>query len=277
MSNHWHILLEVPTDQKIDDSTLYERIRCLYSKQRAKEILEEFKRAEDHRENTGSDAWIKDLHARYLCRMGDLSIFVKELKERFSKWYNRKHDRRGTLWEERFKSVLIENSENSISTMATYIDLNPVRAGIVKDPRDYRFCGYAEAVAGYKSARQGIQIIVQASEQEINWRKISARYRMHLFCSDDRDEEQSIFKPEAVKEVLNNGGELGRYEIIRCRVRYFSDGVALGSKLFIEEVFENNRRLFSKRRKTGARKMRGGSQLGLCSLRDLSDAIMAPG
>ncbi|MFQ3243214.1 MAG: hypothetical protein ACI9JZ_002924 [Lentimonas sp.] len=40
--------------------------------------------------------------------------------------------------------------------MAAYIDLNPVRAGIVEEPKDYRFCGYAEAVAGVVGAKQGL-------------------------------------------------------------------------------------------------------------------------
>ena len=277
MSNHWHILMEVPSCGEIDDVELFKRIEQFYSKRRAKELIQEFKMATEHAERTGSDAWLNELRERYLCRMGDLSIFVKELKERFSKWYNRKHQRRGTLWEERFKSVLVENSDNAISTMAAYIDLNPVRAGIVEDPRAYRFCGYAEAVAGGESARRGIELVFQGLGDDLSWRKISAQYRMRLFCAGEETEERKGIRQEEVKKVLDEGGELDRYDLMRCRVRYFSDGVALGSKLFIEEVFENNRELFSERRKTGARKMRGGDWTGLCSLRDLSGAVAAPG
>jgi putative transposase len=72
---------------------------------------------------------------------------MKTLKQRFSVWYNRNHRRYGTLWADRFKSVLVEGSGNPLQTMAAYIDLNPVRAGIVEDPKEYRFSGYAEAVA----------------------------------------------------------------------------------------------------------------------------------
>ena len=277
MSNHWHILMEVPSCGEVDDAELFKRIQQFYSKQRAKELMQEFKMAAEHAERTGSDTWINEVRERYLCRMGDLSVFVKELKERFSKWYNRKHQRRGTLWEERFKSVLVENSDNAISTMAAYIDLNPVRAGIVDDPRAYRFCGYAEAVAGGNAARRGIEVVFQGLGNGLSWRKISAQYRMHLFCAGEETEERKGIRPDEVKKVLDEGGELGRYDLMRCRVRYFSDGVAMGSKLFIEEVFENNRVLFSERRKTGARKMRGGDWTGLCSLRDLSGAVAAPG
>lgn len=60
-----------------------------------------------------------------------------------------------TLWAERFKSVLVEGFGNALETVAAYIDLNPVWAGIVEDPKDYRFCGYAEAVAKEVKALTG--------------------------------------------------------------------------------------------------------------------------
>lgn len=277
MSNHWHVLLEVPSAADLSNEELFNRIGDFYSKQRAKEIKQEFDRAHEYASESGNTAWEEAVLERYSSRMCDLSVFVKELKERFSKWYNRKHHRRGTLWEERFKSVLVENSDHALSTMAAYIDLNPVRAGIVDDPKDYRYCGYAEAVAGGEAARRGIRQIQQAEENDMSWRSIVAQYRTHLFCKGERTDERAGISPEKVQQVLDEGGELSRGELLHCRVRYFSDGVALGSRLFVEEVFINNRTLFGKRRKDGARKMRGGGWDGLCSLRDLSHAVAAPG
>ena len=73
-------------------------------------------------------------------------MFVKVLKQRFSIGYNRLNERKGTLWEGPFRSVLVENSREALVMVGAYIDLNAVRAGIVEDPKDYRFCGYGEAV-----------------------------------------------------------------------------------------------------------------------------------
>ncbi len=56
--------------------------------------------------------------------------------------------------------MLVEGKGRTLSIMAAYIDLNPVRAGIVKDPADYRWSGYAEAVAGRKTARMGLKKVV---------------------------------------------------------------------------------------------------------------------
>ena len=98
MSNHWHILIEILPAKKVDDDELLRRIRQFYSKQRANAILQHYERALAHADKTGNEAWLNEWREQYISRMGNLSIFVKELKECFSKWYNRKHNRRGTLW-----------------------------------------------------------------------------------------------------------------------------------------------------------------------------------
>ena len=75
----------------------------------------------------------------------------------FTQWLNKRQRRKGPLWEDRFKRVLIEKQEERVKTMAAYIDLNPVRAGLVEDPKDYRWCGYAEAVAGNRPMSRGLK------------------------------------------------------------------------------------------------------------------------
>lgn len=276
MSNHWHILLEVPEVSDFDDEELLDRLNRFYSKSQYANIFQDYERARTHAIATGNEEWLNDFRLKYTSRMGDLSVFVKELKERFSKWYNRKNHRRGTLWEERFKSVLVENSDHALSTMAAYIDLNPVRGGIVDDPRDYRFCGYAEAVGGGNAARRGIAALLRIYGQGDSWRRISAKYRMLLFAAGEQTDTKRGIDPQRVRKVINAKGELKLHELIHCHIRYFNDGVALGSRVFIEEVFEQNRLYFSERRKTGARKMRGGDWQGLFSMRDFSGQPVVP-
>ncbi|HUF60844.1 MAG TPA: hypothetical protein VMN36_02110, partial [Verrucomicrobiales bacterium] len=46
-------------------------------------------------------------------RLFDLSRFMQEFKHKFSLWFNSRHERRGTVWEERFKSVLVEGAGQS--------------------------------------------------------------------------------------------------------------------------------------------------------------------
>ena len=74
----------------------------------------------------------------FRARWSSLSEFVKEVKLGFTRFYNRRHNRRGFLWGDRFKSVFVEKGDTLINYLA-YIDLNPVRAGIVEKPEAYRW------------------------------------------------------------------------------------------------------------------------------------------
>jgi len=221
---------------------------------------------------------------RFLERMYDLSAFMKELKGSFTQWYNKKQRRKGTLWEERFKSVLVEGEGEVMAVMAAYIDLNPVRAGIVKDPKDYRWrwSGYGEAVGGGKevrvAAREGIRGAVDPGcVVEVPWRKVQAAYRKILYggAQEVRGDEGKMrrkgVKAEVRADVERQGGELSLGQLLRCRVRYFTEGFAIGGKRFLEEVFLQRREHFGEKRKTGARKMRGGKWGEMMAMRDLRD------
>ena len=143
--------------------------------------------------------------------------------------------------------------------MSAYIDLNAVRAGMVEDPKDYRFCGYGEAVAGNKVARHGIRAICHILGNEGAWSQAGGYYRKHLFMQSEahRKKGKSI-DPEKIQEVLDKGGKLSKAELLHCRVRYLSDGVVLGGKVFVEDIFKKHRKEFGLKRKTGARKPRYG-------------------
>jgi hypothetical protein len=214
---------------------------------------------------TGGAYLVEDQQNKLRARMYDLSAFVKTLKQRYSMSYNGRHGRRGTLWEDRFKSVLVEGAEGALAAVAAYIDLNPVRAGLVADPKDYRWSGYGEACAGGRQAREGLAAVHGSRwmERPGDWRHVQKRYRTLLYAAGEARcaaEGGQVIRPgfeaAAVGRVLEAGGTLTLQQALRCRVRYFTDGLALGGKVFVEGVFERNRRFFGPKRVTGARKMR---------------------
>ena len=82
------------------------------------------------------------------------------------------------------------------------------------------------------------------------------------------------FKEEEVEAVLKQGGKLPMQEILRCRVRYFSDGLVLGSKEFVDATFARYRDQFGLKRTSGARAMRYGEWNGLHTMRDLRQAVI---
>jgi putative transposase len=227
LSNHFHVLVRVPTKQPLPDEELLRRFNVLYPKPtRFQTTRIELIRAQLGTNGPEALAWRK----RQEALMGDVSQFMKLLKQRFSIWFNKTHQRFGTLWAERFKSVLVEPRDRVIETMAAYIDLNCVRAGLASDPKDYRFCGYSEAVAGRESARKGLMSFIGSR----NWNDTQSAYRQVLFGTGaDGNEQKGRTVPDEFRRVIDEGGKLPLSTVLRCRVRYFSDGAVLGSKAFV--------------------------------------------
>ena len=260
MSNHFHVLIRVPEPPQLTDGQLIERMEALYGKKGALTLLA-------REAMTARGKIDEDIRRKLLERMGDVSAFMKELKQRFSRWFNRRHERFGTLWAERFKSVVVEDRPSSVEAVAAYIDLNPVRAGMVEDPKDYRFCGYAAALAGNALARQGLL----SCKLGADWDACAAAYRQRLFVRGGSANQSGkvLIDKEKIKEVIAQGGELSLGEVLRLRVRQLSDGVAIGTKDFVNEVFTLHREKFGPKRKDGARPIRALACIGMTALRDL--------
>ena len=259
MGNHFHMLVRVPDQAKflrrfagtepggLGEQRLMEHLKLLYSRGYLKQLGEEIAELRAH----GREADVQRVLERYKARFCDLSVFVKEVKERFSRWFNKRHSRKGTLWADRFKSVVVESGA-CLRTMAAYIDLNPVRAGLVDKPEDYRWCGYAEALGGSKRMRRGL---CRAIGWPIdNWETPGKRagrreksgsefYRETLYeagmereADARRRKKRRGLKLAAVREVIASGGELTTGQLLQHRVRWFSEGLALGSEKFVSRV-----------------------------------------
>lgn len=302
MSNHFHLLLEVTPMPAggLSDGELLRRLRAIHHEAKVAEVATELKEARRKiRQGMADESYAAAIHARFTYRMHDLSQFMKTFTQRYTQWHNRIHRRAGRLWEDRFKSVIVEDGA-ACKTMAAYIDLNPVRAGMVKDPAQYRWSGYGEAVGGGpkgngKKARAGLVRAMRAhhgvhADAELWAHDVSREYRRILLAGAVGKQESrmgrngetevrrtrkgmSAEQAQREKERLEKKVEeipFGR--MLRCRVRYFTDGAVIGSRAFVNEAFANARERFSKGRKDGARAMRGvaGAAKGvLWSVRDL--------
>jgi hypothetical protein len=205
---------------------------------------------------------------------------------------NKRLGRTGTLWEGRYKSVLVEDNEQALLTIAAYIDLNPIRAGIVSSPEDYRWCGYAEAVGGGRRAlraREGLCLMLGEALQDPgfrqDWRRTAARYRRFLHLDGQEiagapepgQRGRRGLKAEVVEAVVAQGGAMPVHQVLRHRVRYFRDGAVLGTAAFVNAVFEREQSLrnrFGEKRTNGARRMRGAEWGDLRVLRDLQKDVI---
>ena len=265
LSNHFHVLLRVPQQTVLpSDEELIRRYAVLYPKPTQYQAARmEVIKTQLKTSGPEAAAWRK----QQLALMGDVSQFMKLLKQRFSVWYNKSHHRYGTLWSERFKSVLVEPRGRVIETMAAYIDLNCVRAGLAEDPKDYRFCGYGEAVGGNEKARQGLQAVRGTQD----WATAQAEYRQVLFGTGAFQKPgQGAIPLDEFKKVVKQGGKLPLATILRCRVRYFTDGAVLGTKAFVESHLAAYRTKTGRRQRTAPRPLPAITDWGeLATLRGL--------
>ncbi|NCD33459.1 MAG: hypothetical protein EOL87_08605 [Spartobacteria bacterium] len=268
MTNHIHLLLEEPERdavQSISNEELMRRLAYLYTEDEVDEIWMRW----TEWERTGLVDMVREDQQRYLVRMHDISEFMKQIKQRFSCWYNRANGRYGTLWDHRFKSVLVEDGL-ALRTMAAYIEMNPVRAGMVDDPKTYRFCGLGDAMGGNAAARQGIITLasgvkrldneVRSKEKIEVWSAASTMYweRILMYEEVRKNPHFAMLDRDMIPDKLRKRMKISDFERLQCRSRYFCDGQVFGSKEFVEEFFTQNTAYFGVNRKTGARKIRGG-------------------
>jgi putative transposase len=299
MCNHIHLLVEVPPmpEGGFADADLLGRLVAIYSEAFVAEVAKELAEARQKVKDGQAEesVVVARIHERFTYRMHDLSEFMKTLMQRFTQWFNRTHKRSGNLWEEAFKSVIVEDGV-AAKTMAAYIDLNPVRAGMVKDPADYRWSSYGEAIGGGpkgngQKARAGLVRALRAhkgtaADAALWANDVSREYRKLLMAGaveklearigrSGATEVKRIRKGMSAEEVARENeraGELSMGKMLRCRVRYFTDGVVIGSRGFVDEAFASARERFGPKRKDGARVMRGSGSAAkgqLWSMRDL--------
>jgi putative transposase len=303
MDNHFHLLLELPpmAEGGLSDEELLKRLSAIYGEAFVAGVAKELADARSavYTSASGMDEAVEAIHKRFTYRMQDLGEFMKGLLQRFTQWFNRAHTRTGTLWEDRFKSVIVEDGV-AARTISAYIDLNPVRAGMVKDPAEHRWSSYGEAVGGGnkgngKKAREGL-VRAYFCDQGVGfdagkWEEVSRLYRrlMGLAIGRKPGRAEVSQSTKGLGQATKNTAELlesednetalkdlGTAKMLRCRIRYFTDGAVIGSKEFVNEAFASARDRFGPKRKNGARKLNGeGAAAGrtLWSLRDLRKGI----
>ena len=103
-------------------------------------------------------------------------------------WFNRKNGKVGHLWQDRFKSAVIEK-DNYLLECGRYIERNPLRAGMVKSPREYPWSSYRVYGYGKEDGLTERHEICEAMGKDPSERQRA--YREYA-CSNREREEQEI-------------------------------------------------------------------------------------
>ncbi|MCC5839320.1 MAG: hypothetical protein JJT96_04270 [Opitutales bacterium] len=241
LKNHFHILLHVDpvtARMEVSDAELVRRFRALYGTKRSPSLGVDG----DGLAVVLSQASERtaEVRRKLKARMGNVSVFMRELKTRFTFWYNENFKTVGTFWAERFRSVLVEPGSPALRSVAAYIDLNAVRAGLAKTPQVYRFCGLGEA-ANNPRAKLAYAWLSRRRHPPPNTRpktadEIFQSYLTHVQRIVTRLENE---KAEAGKATLDTPPPHAVQEA-RSGNEYMGKGCAVGTFQWIEQLLAPN-------------------------------------
>ncbi len=255
MGNHFHILLSSRAEDAIcaTPQELRERYKNIFGKS-----------AEPP--EGGQDCYGKYYvdpdggTQRLRIRLASVSSFVKEFKQAFTKWYNYKHERKGPLWRDRFRAVNVHEGDVRL-ICSSYIELNPVRAGIFQCPEKYRWSSLGMRVGNPRKARKFLKPISASKVDSSNAMKVKFLsfkdkeilelnyYRAFVYeAGAVKREGKAAIPIEIVKQVRAVGGELKIGGKLRYRMRNLSESIAIGSSNEITELLKRLNRTLSKPR-----------------------------
>jgi len=230
MTNHVHLIVCMVPSQSISDEGIRKRFELYYNQDKPKKLQREFDISE-----------VKKLRQRW----ADISRFAQDLFQRFSRWYNRRHNGYGHVWADRFKSVILQSNRALIACMV-YVDLNSVRAGIVDRPEQYKYCGLHHMVQGGRLSSwldiDAINNVLRGWGEEIfNSRAVVKRYLGMVYSEGlEKKDGHSKIPSNLIDLKVRNTQDISFGD----RIRYFTEGVILGEKTYCEEKFRKFRSYF---------------------------------
>jgi REP element-mobilizing transposase RayT len=239
MGNHFHLLIQMFPEHYFKDDEIRKRCKAYY----------------------GEDFEVYDEQISYYrSKLSSLANYMKEIKQAFSWFYNKRHNRRGTLWGERFKSVMVENGETLINCLA-YIDLNPIRAAIVDRPEDYRWNSLSYHIQtgnrdDFLSLDFGLQEFgtMDAAERLRSYR----RYVYEAGGIKRADGSSSVTVDEKILEKERKTDfEISRLRRFRYRTRYFSDSGIIGTKEFVSINYKRLKHIFQSKHEKKPKPIKG--------------------
>ena len=233
MGNHFHMLVRMLPGDLFDEREIKRRFAIYYGPDARPDMCE--KRIKHFRSKWSS-----------------LSEYMREIKQRFSRCYNKRHDRRGFFWADRFKSVIVEEGDTLINCLS-YIDLNPVRAGLVERPEDYRWSSLGYHIqSGNKDDLLSVDFGLWDHEG-LSYTQRLSRYQAFLY-------EKAGLGLEVNSRSRN---------LLLSRSRYFSDSAVIGTKEFVSSCYKRFKHFFMSQREKRPVLISGLS--GIYSLKRLTE------
>jgi putative transposase len=253
MGNHFHILVRMFPEDKFSDEDIQKRYVDFYGDDRI---------------------FAAGLIPSLRMKLASLSEFMREIKVGFARFYNRRHNRRGYFWGDRFKSVIVENGETLINCLA-YIDLNPLRAGLVERPEQYRWNSLGYHI---QTNNQGNFLSTDFGLKEFNVKSKTERikrYRRYVYEAGSLNRPEkgktNVIKDKVLEKERTRGFELSKSDRFRYRTRFFTDSGIIGSKEFVSKTYTRFKHHFNSKNEKKPTAVKGLS--GIYSLKRLAESV----
>jgi putative transposase len=218
MSNHYHLLVRFLAFRKLDDSELLQRAKLLYRRPQAK-------------------LRTKRQRKRFNERLFDVSELMRNVQMAYAKWYNLNHNRRGAFWAERFKSVLLQDQQAVLNALL-YVELNPLRAGLVSHPELWRFGSAHLRALGQDDWLIPLHELI---EPVPGLQPLQAfRALLHHRGAVQGEPGEAVIPPQILLQEQRRGFAAGG--LFRQRLRCFSDALAVGSQQQVQHWVDRLRR-----------------------------------
>lgn len=241
MDNHYHAII------KVKDQNLMPREEVLRSWLEWKKLTIEFDPGDE-------------ILAKHRAKLHDVSVIVANFQQRFTQWFNRRHERWGRLFGGRFDSVLVEET-STLGKMMAYLALNPVRAGVVAEPSEYHWSGFGERMARGKLRENDLEVVRNVmwelgcpddfadGEEAKVLERFWTLFRIALLGRSARSREVDV---ATVRDLLIKRGkpmDLTWSQRLMLRARFVTKGVAVGTRMFVDEVLAENRETLGYRKR----------------------------
>jgi len=217
MGNHFHLVIKMEKNEERSRAELMKRAKVLYPN------------SDDILENWDDDQW-----EHFRKRLFNLSEYMSNVKAAFTKWHNKKHDRLGSFWNERFKSAILLGN-NAILECLLYIDLNPLRAGIQEIPELYKAGSLFLRHLGKDDWLMPLKQILPSLQQPDDESYLEYyRAKVYYRGSVATKKNQAILSKALLEKEVERGFKVPGMYLQKCH--YFIGGLAIGSERKIKRL-----------------------------------------
>lgn len=215
MGSHYHLVVKFDVLQDVSREELRARTRLMYPSRASQAEI---------------DLWSEEDWEHYQRRLFDVSEYMRNVQSAFARWYNHTYQRRGRFWADRFKSTYLEDKRAVLDCML-YVELNPVRAGLVERPEEWQGSSIYLRELGKDSWLAPLNQFIAQSTQK----KALREYRELLYYRGAVPTKpgQAAISQKALEHEIARGFETSGY--YRKRLGYFVDGLAIGTESFIRD------------------------------------------